>query len=425
MRTCLGIPLLAVALSIGGCSSCSKPSKKSKGQPKQQAVAKLTKIVGSVDYRAAKTLAWRPASVRMDLYHRDALKTGSGSRSRVTFKSGAELEIEERSLVVIEAPEVTEETETPATKKDKKEKKPLQVARLEKGTLRGVAKPGMPAVQVVTPDGRTTEIRAKGEEPVPFRIRSRKGGKMEVAVLKGTAEVRSGEDRVVLKPRQAVDVSKSELSQPVTLPPYPELAAPPVDAKVEAGSEMELRWQPVDAAAMYRVQVSHQVSFGERLHDTTVVGLQFRLPAPEAKRTYVWRVASVDAQGRESEFGFARRFHVQRSETAAGQLLAPIDNAGFQYVKKPGPVFFRWKGEGKSFLLVVARDPSLKKRVVFRRRCKEPAEKIKGLRAGTYYWGVFVREGRSSKPLFDKPNKFVIARRLPPYVKVPRSIDWK
>jgi hypothetical protein len=421
MRTFLGIPLLAVALSIGGCSSCSKPSEKPKPQPKQQAVAKLTKVVGSVDYRAAKTLTWRPASLRMALYHRDALKTGSGSRSHVTFKSGAELEIEERSLVVIEAPEVTEEP-TPAKRKDKK---PVQVARLEKGTLRGVAKPGMPAVQVVTPDGRTTEIRAKGDEPVPFRIRSRKGGKMEVAVLKGTAEVRSGEDRVVLKPRQVVDVSKSELSQPVTLPPYPELTAPPVDAKVEAGTEMELRWQPVDTAAMYRVQVSHQVSFGERLHDTTVVGLQFRLPAPEAKRTYVWRVASVDAQGRESEFGFARRFHVERSEAATGQLLAPIDNAGFQYVKKPGPVFFRWKGEGSDFVLVIARDPSLKKRVVFRRRCKEPAEKIKGLRAGTYYWGVFVGRGRSSKPLFDKPNKFVIARRLPPYVKVPRSIDWK
>jgi hypothetical protein len=50
---------------------------------------------------------------------------------------------------------------------------------------------------------------------------------------------------------------------------------------------------------------------------------------------------------------------------------------------------------------------------------------MKELRSGTYYWGVFVRKGGQSKPLFEKAHKLVIARRLPPHVRVPESIDWK
>jgi hypothetical protein len=413
------VGLIVVAV---GCADDDGP-KKPVG--KALAVAELSKKEGSVDYRAAKTLTWSPAKQQMALYHRDALKTGKGASSKVKFKTGAELEIEELSLVVIEAqPEAAPDPKGPAPKKKPADVPAPQVARLEQGTLRGVVKPGAPAVKVVTADGRTTEIKAQGSEPVPFRIRARKG-KLEVAVLKGSATVSSGGRSVVLKPRQVVDVSAKAISKPVELLPYPELEAPPVDAKVAAGSEMELRWNAVAGAAMYRVQVSHQVSFGERLHDTTVVGASFKLPAPKSKRTYVWRVNTVDGSGRESEFGFARRFHVETATRTElpGQLLSPMQNAGIQYVGKPRPVTFSWKGEGKPFTFVVARHASLTKMVVVRRRTKRTSVRLRTLGRGVYFWGVYV--GKDRQPLFDKPHKLIIAQRHPPYVRVPKAIDWK
>jgi len=421
-QSCGILSVLALAVVASGCSD-DKVDQKPAG--KAQAVAELSKKEGQVDHRAAKTLTWASAKLKMALFHRDALKTGKGSAANVRFKTGAELEIEELSLIVIEAQPEPDPAQ-PAPKKKPARAPALQVARLEKGTLRGVVKPGAPAVRVVTPDGQTTEIRAQGDEPVPFRIKARKG-KLEVAVLKGTASVSSGGRSVVLKPRQVVDIGAKEISKPVELLPYPELNAPPVDAKMTAGSEMELRWKAVEGAAMYRVQVSHQVSFVERLHDTTVVGALFKLPAPKSGQTYVWRVSSVDGAGRESEFGFARRFHVATANKTElpGQLLSPTQNAGIQYVGKPRPVEFSWKGEGGPYTLVVARHESLEKRVVVRRRARGTSFTINTLGRGVYYWGVYVGRGKDRQPLFEKPHKLVVARRAPPYVKVPKAIDWK
>jgi hypothetical protein len=285
--------------------------------------------------------------------------------------------------------------------------------------------PGGPPVKVVTPDG-DAEIVASGDEPVPFRIRIR-NNKLEVAVLKGTAQVRSGESVVTLKPRQVVEVAARKISEPVDLLPYPVLVAPPVDAKVETGTEMELRWTPVPGAAMYRVQVSHLVSFAKRQYNSTVVVPVFKLPAPEAKKTYVWRVSSVDSAGRESEFGYARRFHIQTSTRAVpGQLLHPPDNTGLQYpVGKPQPVLFRWRGESDKYELVVARSPTLKRRIVARRRTKHSELTLPKLRRGHYYWGVYAVDGKTKQPLFEKPHKLVIASRRPPYVRVPKTIKWK
>lgn len=385
----------------------------------ERPVAALTKVEGVVDHRPAKTLTWRGAAVGMALHHRDAVKTGKGASARVTFaRGGGTLEIDEQSLVVIEPPPELPPAGKPA---------PQQVARVERGTVRGVAKPGAAPVKVITPDGKTTQIAAEGAEPVPFRVRMREGGRLEVAVLKGRARVRSGKSEVVLKPKQVVDVTAKQISAPVDLLPYPTLTVPPVDAKVQTGTEMELGWEPVESAAMYRVQVSHLLSFSVRLYDTTVVVPSFRLPAPKAMQTYVWRVASVDRAGRESEFGFARRFHVQTAVTPmVGKLLAPPDNAGLQYVDKPKPILFRWQGEAEAYDLVVSRRPTLKGAVAVRRRCTETSLELPGLHAGVYYWGVYARsKDKRRKPLFDQPYKLVVARRRPPYVKVPKTIKWK
>jgi len=417
------IGLLLVGAAV--LSACDEQEEKK--DVSARPVAKLAKTVGEVSHRSANTVVWKPAKQDMKLYDRDALKTGEGASAVVSFLlvgKKLRLEIEEQSLVIIEAPSQA----PPQTKPKAAPTSPPRVARVERGTIRGIAEPGAPPVRVATPQGET-EISAAGKEPVPFRVRMRKGGKVEVAVLKGTAQVRSGTSEVTVEPRHVVDIERKGVSKPVELLPYPVLIAPPVDAEVVAGSDMELRWTPVGGAALYRVQVSRAVSFEERLFDTTVVTPFFKLPAPKAMQTYVWRVASVDPAGRESEFGYARRFHVKSAEVAAlGQLLHPPDNTGLQLIiGKPSPVLFRWKGEGEMFELVVARSPTLRKGVVSRRRMKETEEVLTSLHKGVYYWGVYAlgEGGKDRRALFEKAYKLVISRRKPPYVRVPKAIKWK
>lgn len=408
--------LACLVLVAGACKEKGAPPAKSKTP-----VAQLARMVGEVGHRPAETLVWQQAAQGMGLHDHDAIKTGKGAAATVSFTGARKLklEIEELSLVIIDAP-----AESPAA--PSKKPRAVRVARVEKGTVRGVIAPGAAPVKVVTPDGETTQIEAAGTEAVPFRLRVNKGGKLEVAVLKGSARVRSGSSEVMLKPQQVVEVGPKQVSQPVDLLPYPVLVAPPVDAKVQAGTEMELRWTPVEGAAMYRVQVSHMVSFSERLYDNTIMGPSFQLPAPRAMQTYVWRVSSVDKAGRESEFGYARRFHVETVQSAiAGQLLHPPDNAGLPFVRgQKNPVAFRWQGEAEQYELVVARAPSLKQGVVARHRVKTTEEVLTTLRSGAYYWGVFGIHGKTRTPLFEKAHRLVITARRPPYVRVPKTIKW-
>jgi hypothetical protein len=411
--------LVIVAL-WAACSSRSAD----KPPPQRQVVARLSALKGSVDHRKAATLVWAAAHASLELFHRDAVKTGPLSSARVTFAGGSQLEIDEQSLVVIEAPPerpaAAATTPSPPTAV-------TQVAQVERGSVRGVSQPGAPAVKVVTPDGQVAHITAEGNEAVPFRVRVQPGGKLEVAILKGKARVESATgDAVTVSERQVVEVTKQKISAPVVLPPFPELLSPAVDAKFHAGSRVLLKWSPIAGAALYRVQVSDSVTFERRITEETVTVPELSLAGPKPGSTYVWRVSSVDAQGHEGEFGFARRFVVlTATPPPQDQLLSPPENAGVQFTSAPRPVTFSWKSETRSVELVVARGKDLQ-RVVLRRRVKGATSVvIPGLGAGDYYWGVYAVTPEGKRPLFEKARHLVIARRLPPGVKVPSSIDWK
>ena len=405
-----------LALCLAAC-----PSK----QPSQQVasgpvVARLAAGSGAVSHRKAATLAWTSAASGLKLFHRDAIRTGAGSTARVRFTVGNQLDVDELSLVVIEAPEPP-----PRTPSSQPAVAP-QVARVEQGSVRGVSMPGAPAVKVVTATGQVAHIKAEGNEAVPFRVRVKPDGRLEVAVLKGTARVEpSGGEAVTVKPQQVVDVTATKVSAPVELPPFPQLASPAVDEKFHAGSRVLLEWNRVPQAAIYRVQVSDAVSFARRIVDATVATPELSLPGPKPGLTYVWRVASLDAFGHESEFGFARRFVVLTAKPPPGEgLLTPPDNAGIQYTAAPRPLAFTWRSGASLFELVVARDPRLKSGVVIRKRVQGSTVTVPNLAAGEYHWGVFAVSDGSKRPIFDKARRLLIARRLPPGVRVPSSIKW-
>ncbi len=362
----------------------------------------------------------------MELRQLDAIKTGHGSGASVRFLAGGRLEVEEQSLVVIEAQPAAPPPPAGSPPPASAPAAAGRIARVEQGSVRGISEPGAP-VTVVTPDGQRTSIAAEGKEAVPFRVRIRPGGKLEVAVLKGSAAVSAGGTTVSVKQQQAVEVSGKQVSAPLPLPSFPELLTPAVDEKFHAGIRVPLRWRAVPGAALYRVQVSDSVGFERRLADETVTVAEYNLPGPTPGRTYVWRVSSVDAAGREGEFGFARRFEVVSAAPApAAQLVGPPDNAGFQVAGAPRPITFSWRGEAEQYELVIARAPSLSLQTsVLRRKVRGTAFGVTTLATGTYFWGVYALGPDGRRPLFEKPRRLVVARRLPPGVKAPDRIDWK
>jgi hypothetical protein len=282
-------------------------------------------------------------------------------------------------------------------------------------------------VDVITPEGQRARITVEGTEAVPFRARVGKSGKLEVAVLKGVARVESGGGApVVVKPNELVEVAAARVAPPVRLPPFPELSSPTVDEKFHAGIKVPLRWRAVEGASLYRVQVSASIGFEQRLVDETVTVPELNLAGPTPGRTYVWRVSTLDPAGHEGEFGFARRFHVLTAPPPPrAELLHPPDNAGIQYAGEPKPIVFSWRSDEAAFELVVARAQTLDRAVVLRREVKGTTTTVSSLTSGVYFWGVYAVTPSGKKPIFDQARRIVLARRLPPGLKVPATIDWK
>ena len=288
--------------------------------------------------------------------------------------------------------------------------------------------PGKP-LRFTTADGKTTEIAARGDKPVSFRLKASKKG-IEVAVLDGKARIDSAGQTLDLDAKQSVEIGKKgKLGSKFKLPDYPALLAPGVDQRLHPQPKIALRWTAVAAAARYRVQVSHFIGFDEKLINATVkaTSIELRGLKPEL---YVWRVTSIDEQDREGEFGFARRFSVLpspgKAQPAGTAMLQPANKATVEYVKGPRPISFAWQGKAKGrYVLKVGRTPKLRRGRTLKKRVRGINARLSGLKPGRYFWGVFeLLPNGKSRPLFEKPFQMLIVQRTRPDVDAP-SIDWK
>ncbi|MBW2731040.1 MAG: FecR domain-containing protein [Deltaproteobacteria bacterium] len=408
--------VLAALLCLN--AACDKKAPEQKGNlPKS--VALLKKMVGEVSHRPAGTLRWNDARAGLPLQTRDAIKTGKGASATVTFAGGSKLEVDAQTLIIIELPQGDRANAVVA------------VARVEKGTVRGVVHPGVKPLEIVSKSGKRTRISAT-TRPVTFRVRAVEGEKLQVAALKGVAKVQVGDETVDLEANQAVEIGTKNLGHRAPLPPFPVLQSPAVDENL-SGQDVKLSWQAAQRTLRYRVQLARSLDFSDLILDNQTEAASWTI-ARLAAGHYIWRVSSFDARGWEGEFGFARRFVIARPDpkpTASqpsSQLIAPAPNAMVVTTAKRMSVNFRWKPvEGAtSYLLVVARRSNLRRRVA-RIKVKKGTSYLLRLRWGTFYWGVYAIDDAGKKsPLFVEPNKLKIGRRRPPHVGVPRTINrWR
>ena len=100
---------------------------------------------------------------------------------------------------------------------------------------------------------------------------------------------------------------------------------------------MALTWTAVPGAAHYHLELGGSPGFRPLLVDrrTTDPHFAFR---PQARETFAWRVAAVDAAGHEGPFGHARRFTVAALPGAKGAPKAPATAAGAGASPPPAPL---------------------------------------------------------------------------------------
>lgn len=137
----------------------------------------------------------------------------------------------------------------------------------------------------------------------------------------------------------------------------------------------ELRWTHAPHASAYRFQLATSADFSKPLRDERIEATRVNIRSLPPGR-YYWRVASLDAQGREGAFG----------GTQSLVLSLPPERSDVQWLTRPAPsVHFAWRADTTdAYRFELARDAAFSTPVIDR-RTHAPDITLPALPAGTYH----------------------------------------
>jgi len=421
---------VAVLLAVAACKK-SEPPPPADAAAAEAAkslaaiVASCAAVEGDVQVRRAGQAEWTAVATGVVFHPGDVVKTGAGAFARIEFLSGGGLELEADA-------EVTIDLVPPATPPAAGAPAPQAESRVsvERGVVRGFMPASADAAPIVLRTGEGKDVRlaaaAPGEKPVTVRLTRGVRG-TEVAVTSGQVRVVGTGGATTLRSGQAADVKADGTGDVVELLGFPASVEPGIDARFRWEPQLAIRiaWRAVEGATGYRVQIARDLAFQSVEQAFEADGTQTTF-VPRAEGLYAWRVASRDAAGRLGEYGFARRIYLEK-EQPRDLLVGPADGHTVKFAEQLPPVEFTWQSSANAtaYRLVIARGPDLLAQKVMELETSGQRLEVVALEAGTYYWGVYVKDPRGPQPIFVRPRQLVMQKVAKPKVKVPRSIsEW-
>ncbi len=281
----------------------------------------LTFQVGEVRRRPAGTLIWYPAGNGDPVFVGDALFVAPASSALVDLEGGAQLELDQNTLVVLEPPG-----------RDLLE--PPRVA-VHKGSLSGTS--GAQALSLEA-HGRVAALQPNARAELSLEATG-----AQIAVQQGEVSVQGPEGPSRLGPRESGRFSAGS-AMVRTQTPQVTLQSPAPRHRALARTPLRFAWTPSPQGAS--LQLSADRAFGSPLPETGADGL---IASGLAPGLYWWRV--VDAQGRP----LSERRGLTLLEDAAPQVISPARDERYP----ESTVELRWSEvEGAAgYQLEVAADP--------------------------------------------------------------------
>lgn len=305
-----GVSALVAAVSLSLALSASRRSSELATTP---VVAHVKRSTGDVKLRLAMTLGWSGASRGVEVHDGDSVFVPPGAEATLYFNDGSELELDERSLVVIETPRAG-----------------VRSVTLRQGSLSGRA--GRDGLTLQTPVGEA-RLEAQTEARVELT-----GKRLEVSVKKGSAEVQGGGATKTIT--RGERVAAADTGTEALAPWAVTLVAPEAQTQLPfrgTPAPLTLSWQGSVEGA--RVQLARDRLFAFVDVDRPATSGELYVKEP-ARGVSWWRV--VDRQGRP--LSEARRFSCVEDVAPIAMfprngevLLAPPGtNVAFVWTPLPG-----------------------------------------------------------------------------------------
>lgn len=368
-------------MAVISLSAAFRPGGPRPSVSQRPGVAHISVATGAVQLRAADTLGWRTVARGDAVHELESLYIPPGSEAQVQFVDGTLLDLDERSLVVIEPSRPTGRAVT-----------------VRQGSLASSA--GSKSLTLATAQGTTT---------LPPQATARlevHGAQTDVQVTRGAATVvAKGTSTDVEAGRRAsvTDAVSLMPEWPVTL-----LAPPPAHRQLFRGQtpKMVLQWGEVPQGA--RLQTARDRLFAFVTLDLPARGGSQTLGQPSPGVTW-WRV--VDANGQPvSE---SRRFSFVEDVAPAPRLprpgqvvLAPRHSAlEFAWTPLPGVNHYR---------LEVSATASFESNALDQTVAGTQAKVPSPLTEGIWYWRVRAADDAREDVVACEPVRFrVIEKPIP------------
>ena len=301
----------AALVAAAALSFALSASSMNEGAATTPTVASVKAASGEVKLRLASTLGWRGASRGAQVHDGDALFVPPGAEATLAFNDGSELALDERSLVVVERPRAG-----------------VRSVTLRQGSVSGRA--GSEGLTVISPAGEA-RLEAQTEARVELT-----GGQLEVAVKKGTAQVKGGTGAQTTV-AGGERVAAARTGETTALAPYPlTLLSPAAQMRLPFRGDpapVTLSWEG-EVPPGARVQVARDRLFAFVDSEAPATG-GLQVIARPSKGVTWWRL--VDAEGRPLSEG--RRFTC--AEDVAPVAMFP--RSGEVLLAPPGTqVAFTW-----------------------------------------------------------------------------------
>lgn len=278
-------------------------------------LARFARIEGNVRVKRSGEFNWETANTRMTLQEGDSIKTSSSGSAQLIYFDGAVSTIVPGTLLTIR-----QLFENPITNVRRVTEK-IDFGEVHASTQGK-------NVQGSYHEIATDRISARSEGGGEFRVSvDPEKQDSRIDVFEGSVLVISASKREELVAGEAIRATREgKLSAKQALPGLPRLLAPP-DQRVfivERPESIMLSWEPVAAAAEYRLVISDMALFTDPLYDATRLGTTAEL-AGVSPGAYHWKVAAVTKAGVVGQYSAPRRFRVSSQRIKdRGDTVPPV-----------------------------------------------------------------------------------------------------
>jgi hypothetical protein len=274
-------------------------------------IAVLAHVDKKVKHKPFNALTWGETESGMPLARQHAVQTFEKAAATISFDEGSELEMGEKSLIVLKDVE--------SGREGSRRRASLVVLDGElRGRIKGKGRETL-AIEVETGSGSTRMAAdATAATPTSFSVSLNDDGSSIFSVYEGSAEVTSEGKTVVVESNEVVKVEKAQQPEaPRPLPTPPQLTDPPDDAVFYYRSQpphIHFKWSEQADSDSYYYTLARDPEFKETVFKGRLTESHLMHGNLE-EGTYYWRASGVraDLLGSPSR---ARRLRVLRDAEA-------------------------------------------------------------------------------------------------------------